>query len=65
MWGIIFFMIAGVIPFKDHFVVNYGGQQHVITSQEYPVLYWGTDFSVLFVAISLAAYGFYRSRDKR
>ena len=64
LWSIIFFLIACVIPAKGRFVINYGGQQKIISSHEYPLLYWGTELLVLVVALSLCAFGLYRSRGK-
>ena len=62
--GIVFFMIACVLPTKDRFVMTSGGQQRVITRQDNPAIYWGVEAGVLVVAVSLSAFGIYRSRKK-
>jgi uncharacterized membrane protein len=62
--GIVFFMIACVLPTKDRFVMNSGGQQRVITRQGNPGIYWGTEAGVLVVAVLLSGFGIYRSRKK-
>jgi len=60
--GFIFFMIACVLPTKDRFVMRSGEQQRVITRQDNPMIYWGTEAGVLTVAISLITFGIYRGR---
>jgi len=63
--GIIFFMIACVLPTKDRFQMSIGGQQRIITRQDNPAIYWGTEIGVLAVAASLLGFGIYRNRKKK
>jgi len=62
--GIVFLMIACVLPTKDRFAMTSGDQQRVITRQDNPAIYWGTEVGVLVVAVSLVAFGIRRSRKK-
>lgn len=62
--SVIFVMIACVLPTKDRFVMTVGGQKRVITRQDNPAMYWGTEAGVLVVALSLFSFGIYRSRKK-
>ena len=62
--SIIFVMIACVLPTKDRFVMTVGSQKRVITRQDNPAVYWGVESGILFVAVSLSAYAFYRSRKR-
>jgi len=62
--GIIFLMIACVLPTKDRFVMTSGGQQRVITRQDNPAIYWGTEAGVLIVAVSLISFGIYHGRKQ-
>jgi uncharacterized membrane protein len=62
--GIIFLMIACVLPTKDRFVMTSGGQQRVITRQDNPTIYWGTEAGVLIVSVSLIAFGIFRGQKQ-
>jgi hypothetical protein len=57
-------MIAYTIPSKDRFVMDNGGHKHIITRQDDPLIYWGTESAVVFVAGSLFAAAIYRGRKK-
>jgi uncharacterized membrane protein len=62
--SIVFVMIACVLPTQDRFAMTVGGQKRIITRQDNPTIYWGTEFGVLVVAVSLFSFGIYRSRKK-
>jgi hypothetical protein len=62
--SIVFVMIACVLPTKDRFVMTVGGQKRVITRQDDPTIYWGTEAGVLAIAVALFSFGIYRSRKK-
>jgi uncharacterized membrane protein len=62
--SIVFFMIACALPTKDRFVMTSGGQKRVITRQDNPTIYWGTEVGVLVVAVLLLSFGIYRGRKK-
>ena len=63
--GVIFFMIACILPTKDRFQMTSGGQQRIITRQDNPAIYWGTEVGVLIVAVSLITFGVYRGRKQK
>ena len=62
--GVVFLMAACVLPTKDKFVINSGGQQRIITRQDNPAIYWGTEIGALVIAVSLFSLGIYRNRNK-
>jgi hypothetical protein len=62
--GIVCFMAACIFPTKDHFVIDTGGDKTIITRQDNPLVYWGTESAVLLVAVSFCAAAFYRARKK-
>jgi hypothetical protein len=64
IWSIVFLMIACVLPTKDRFAMTIGGQQQVITRQDNPTIYWGTEAGALVVAVSLFSFSIHRSRKK-
>jgi hypothetical protein len=55
-------LIACALPLKDKFAMNNGGQERIITREANPLIYWGVEVVILFTAIFLCAYGFYRNR---
>ena len=64
-WSFLFFIIAAILPTKDRFVMNSGGQERVITRKDNPKIYWGVESGILVVAVSLSAYAIFRSRKKK
>ena len=60
--GLVFFMIACVFPTKDRFYMTINGEVSVITRNEDPLIYWGTESAILLIAVSFSAYGLYRDR---
>jgi hypothetical protein len=60
--GIILFGFACCFLKEDRFVINSSGQKRIVTRQDHPLVYWGTEFGFLFVGVSLVAYGIYRVR---
>jgi hypothetical protein len=62
--GILFAIIAYVIPTKDRFVMDNGGHNSIITRQDDPLIYWGAESAVVFVSVSLFAAAIYRGRKK-
>ena len=62
--SVVLFMIAGILPTKDRFVMDVGGEKRVITRQDNPLVYWGTESGILVVAIAFFGFGFYRARKE-
>jgi hypothetical protein len=63
-WSVLLFMAAAILPTQDHLAIDIGGQHRIITRQDNPMIYWGVESEILFVATSLCAYAFYRNRKK-
>ena len=58
--------VACIFTTKDRFTIKSksDGQQRVITRQDDPLIYWGTEFGIVFVAVSLDGCGVYRGGKK-
>jgi hypothetical protein len=69
-WGafvfVIFCIFLGTGRFEVRSGAKVGGGRRttVISRQDSPLIYWGTQSSILFVAVSLVAAGAYRARKE-
>jgi uncharacterized membrane protein len=64
IWGIVFFLIAVVLPTKDRFVFTVGGRQQVIARQDQPLTSWGAELIITLAALTFVAAGLYRARTQ-
>ena len=62
IWGVIFLLIACVIPTKDKFSADVGGISRVITRQGNPAIYWGMEATAVLVGISLLLVAYRKGR---
>jgi hypothetical protein len=67
-WGAFVFLIFCIFLKTGHFEVRSGARvggfrrTTVISRQDHPLVYWGTQSSILILAVSLVALGVYRAR---
>ena len=69
VWGafllVIFCVFLASGRFEMRFGATHGGRMNrVISRQDSPLIYWGTEFSILAAAVLLCAMGVFRSRDR-
>jgi hypothetical protein len=67
-WGAFLFVIFLVFLATGRFemrsgAIHGGRTNRLISRQDSPVIYWGTESSILVVAVALLAMGVYRARD--
>ena len=69
-WGAFVFLIFCIFLKTGRFEVRSGARiggfrrTTAISRQDHPLIYWGTQFSILTVAASLVALGAYRARKE-
>lgn len=68
-WGVIIFVIFCIFLKTGRFEmrsgsIHSGQKKRVITRQDSPLIYWGTEFAILVVAVSLVGLGVYRARKE-
>jgi hypothetical protein len=62
IWGVVFLLIAAILPTQDRFNVDLGGRKTVVTRQHEPFAYWDMEAGIVLVAVTLIAFGIYRQR---
>jgi hypothetical protein len=65
IWGVVFLLVAAVLPTQDRFTVDLGGRKTVVTRQQEPLAYWGMEAGIVLVSVALIAFGIYRQRHSR
>jgi len=63
-WLVIFCVFLASGRFEMRFGATHGGRMNrVISRQDSPLIYWGTESSILFLAVVLCGLGAYRARE--
>jgi hypothetical protein len=69
-WGVFVFVIFCIFLMTGRFEMRSGSRHgggrvnRVISRQDSPLIYWGTESAILVVAVSLFASGVYRARKE-
>jgi hypothetical protein len=61
--GIIFLMIAVILPTQDRHSGAAGVQRDLISRQGEPATYWGLEAALAFISATLFAIGIYQGRQ--
>lgn len=62
--GVLFLMIAWIVPQQDRSLLQLGTERYVITRKGTPLLYWGSEAAAALIAlISLASAYYLRDRQ--